>query len=147
MRAALFTSVLPLKEPEGRTAGRCGAPERERIPMWKNRRLDDRRASVIRTWFCLIALLLVSVGGTGYLPTVAAGDVCTQSCQDDDERGQCAPDCADCTCCAHARPVMLARAAIPLPSLPAPVLIEHEEHEPLSVDLGDILHVPIVALA
>jgi hypothetical protein len=102
---------------------------------------------MFRTWLCIIALLFASVGGTGSLPGLASGDVCTQNCQDDDERGQCAPDCDDCLCCSHARPAMLARAAILPPSLPDPVLIEHEEPEPLSVDVGDILHVPIAALA
>jgi hypothetical protein len=105
-----------------------------------------RKAPMFRTWLCL-ALLFASVGGTGSLPTVASGDGCAQNCQDDDERGQCAPDCADCLCCAHARPVMLARSATLLQSLPGSVPIEHEEQTPPFVDAGDILHVPILALA
>lgn len=28
-------------------------------------------------------------------------EACAQPCPDDDEKGQCAPDCADCTCCGH----------------------------------------------
>lgn len=102
---------------------------------------------MLRTWLCIIALLFASVGGSGFLPAVATGDVCTQSCQDDNERGQCAPDCTDCLCCSHARPVMLACPVTLLLSLPGPVPIEHEEQAPPSVDVGDILHVPILALA
>lgn len=42
---------------------------------------------------------------------------------------------------------MLARSAVLLPARQGPVLIEHEEQAPPSVDVGDILHVPILALA
>nr|WP_225936945.1 hypothetical protein [Myxococcus sp. RHSTA-1-4] len=76
------------------------------------------------------------------------GEVCTQSCPDDDERGQCAPDCTDCTCCGHVRTVA---APLPVPSLvthmPGPPLFVHEEDEPASTDAGDILHPPIAFLA
>jgi hypothetical protein len=50
-------------------------------------------------------------------------------------------------CCVHARTVMLAPSAVLLPSRSGPVLIEHEEQTPPAVDMGDILHVPILALA
>lgn len=104
---------------------------------------------MLRIWLCLCLLLLApSVGGL--LPTLSgiAGEVCTQQCADDDEQGQCAPDCVDCTCCAHVRSVA---APLPRPSL-APRAerqsrFAYEEAEPPSADVGDILHVPIAVLA
>jgi hypothetical protein len=42
---------------------------------------------------------------------------------------------------------MLAPSGVLLPGRSVPVLIEHEEQAPLTVDAGDILHVPILALA
>jgi hypothetical protein len=102
---------------------------------------------VLRIWLCVIALLFASVGGSGFPLAAATNDECVQGCPDDDERGQCASDCADCLCCVHARTVMLAPSAVLLPSRSGPVLIEHEEQTPPAVDMGDILHVPILALA
>ena len=105
-----------------------------------------RRALMLRLLLCLLLVLFASVGGSGFPLAAVTGDACEQSCPDDDERGQCAPDCADCTCCVHARTVMLAPSAVLLPGRSGPVLIEHEEQAPPAVDLGDILHVPILAL-
>lgn len=102
---------------------------------------------MFRIWLCLIALLFAPTGGLGFMPAVSSSEVCVQSCPDDDEQGQCAPDCVDCACCAHVRPVVLTRSH---PALPRPAegdAIEHDERTPLSVDAGDILHVPIVRLA
>jgi hypothetical protein len=102
---------------------------------------------VVRLWLCLLLVLFASVGGSGFRLAAATGAACTQSCPDDDERGQCAPDCADCSCCVHARPVMLAPSAVLLLGCSGPMLIEHEEQAPPAVDMGDILHVPRLALA
>ncbi|MBN1205547.1 MAG: hypothetical protein JXB05_11565 [Myxococcaceae bacterium] len=96
---------------------------------------------MLRTWLC-IGFLFLTPGGGGLLPLVQ-GDVCEQGCPDDDARGQCAPDCADCTCCSHVRSVVLAPSAIVLLSLPRPSFFGQEDDEPASADLGDILHVPI----
>ncbi|HEX5751768.1 MAG TPA: hypothetical protein VFZ09_36450 [Archangium sp.] len=98
--------------------------------------------------FFLLSLLLFTPAGSGLVSTASSGDVCMQSCPDDDEHGQCAPDCTDCVCCAHVRLVV----AVPAPSTvllaprPPPVA-GYEEDEPASADVGDILHVPIVPLA
>lgn len=102
---------------------------------------------MFRIWLCLIALLFAPTGGFGFMPAVSSGVACVQSCPDDDEQGQCAPDCVDCTCCSHVRPVALSRAHSVIPSPAAPHLTEHDERQPPSADLGDILHVPIVPLA
>ncbi len=102
---------------------------------------------MLRLWLFLSLLLSTPVGG-GLLSPASSGDVCTQSCRDDDERGQCAPDCTDCVCCSHARPVVVAPTPATVPMAPRPPpAAEHEEDEPPSVDVGDILHVPIVPLA
>lgn len=100
--------------------------------------------AVLRIWLCVVFLLLTP-GSGGLLPLVQ--DVCTQNCPDDDVRGQCAPDCADCSCCSHVRPVVLAPSATVLLVLPRPALFVQEEDEPTSADVGDILHVPIAPLA
>ena len=102
---------------------------------------------MLRIWLCIFALLFASLGGSGLVPAFASGEACTQRCPDDDEHGQCSPDCADCTCCGHTRPVMLARTAPLLLKAPGSVLLAEEEEAPLSVDTDDILHVPIAVLA
>ncbi|NMO19196.1 hypothetical protein HPC49_18560 [Pyxidicoccus fallax] len=104
---------------------------------------------MLRVWLILCLLLFAPSMGR-LLPVLSdtAGEVCAQSCPDDDERGQCAPDCSDCTCCGHVRSVA---APVALPSLalrvPMPLLLAHDEDEPASADAGDILHVPIAPLA
>jgi hypothetical protein len=102
---------------------------------------------VLRVWFLLGLLLFTPVGG-GLLSPASSGDVCLQSCPDDDESGHCAPDCTDCLCCSHVRLVVVAplSPAVPMAPRPPPAA-EHEEDEPTSVDVGDILHVPIASLA
>ena len=47
----------------------------------------------------VLALFMVQALGTAS----AAPEPCAQQCQDDGPDGQCAPDCADCVCCVHAR--------------------------------------------
>lgn len=102
---------------------------------------------MLRVWLFLSLLLFAPVGG-GLLPPASSGDVCVQSCRDDDERGQCAPDCIDCVCCSHVRLVVVAPTPSTITSAPrsAPAT-EHEEDEPPSAEVGDILHVPIAPLA
>ncbi|QSQ20270.1 hypothetical protein JY651_34110 [Pyxidicoccus parkwayensis] len=104
---------------------------------------------MLRIWFCLYLLLFApSVGGM--LPSLPGTqeEVCSQRCADDDERGQCAPDCADCTCCGHVRSVAAPEL---MPSLGVdverPPRFAYDEAMPPSVDVGDIQHVPIAALA
>ena len=102
---------------------------------------------MLRLWLFLSLLLFAPVGG-GLSAPASSGDVCVQNCQDDDERGQCAPDCNDCVCCSHARQVVAvpASSTVQWDSRPAPIA-EHEEDEPPSAEVGDILHVPIAPLA
>ncbi|MCP3103118.1 hypothetical protein LZ198_29990 [Myxococcus sp. K15C18031901] len=104
---------------------------------------------LLRIWLCLSLLLFAPTGG-GLLTVIAGATdtVCTQQCQDDDEQGKCAPDCADCTCCGHVRsvaapttpPLMLTDDARRAP-------VAYDEDTPPSVDTDDILHVPIALLA
>ncbi|PTL75246.1 hypothetical protein [Vitiosangium sp. GDMCC 1.1324] len=102
---------------------------------------------MLRVWFFLSLLLFAPVGG-GLLSSASSGDVCVQSCRDDDERGQCAPDCVDCTCCSHGRLVVVAPVASVVPMAPRPPpTAGHEEDEPPSAEVGDILRPPIVHLA
>lgn len=105
-------------------------------------------AAVFRTWLCILALLFAPASGFGFMPAVSSGDACVQSCPDDDARGQCAPDCQDCACCAHVHPVVvLARAHVVVQWSAGAPRIAHDERQPPSADVGDILHVPIVPLA
>jgi hypothetical protein len=101
---------------------------------------------VLRICFFLALLLFAPMGG-GLWPPAGSAVVCTQRCQDDDEHGQCAPDCLDCTCCSHLRQVVLAPTLAGVPKAPRLPPVEHEEDEPSSVEVGDILHIPIVPLA
>ena len=104
---------------------------------------------MLRIWLCLSLLLFApSVGGL--LPTLSgmAAEVCAQGCADDDAQGQCAPDCADCTCCGHVRSVAAPASAPSLLSrAERPPRFAYEERAPPSADVGDILHVPIAVLA
>ncbi|WP_224244092.1 hypothetical protein [Hyalangium gracile] len=102
---------------------------------------------MFRIWLCLIALLVASIGGSGFVSAGAPGSICAQSCPDDDERGECAPDCTDCSCCSHVPPVVLSLSPSLEQDLPPSPSISHEEQEPPSLEVGEILHVPIVALA
>ena len=103
--------------------------------------------TVLRFWLFLSILLFAPVGG-GLLPPISSGEVCVQRCQDDDEQGQCAPDCIDCTCCSHVRLVVVAPTVSTVPMAPwSPLTVEHDEDEPSSVKVGDIQHVPIAPLA
>lgn len=104
---------------------------------------------MLRIWLCLCLLLFAPSEG-GFSPSLAgtASEVCSQRCADDDERGQCAPDCADCTCCGHVRSVA-APAAVPslLSHVEGTHRFAYDETVPPSAEPGDILHVPIAALA
>jgi hypothetical protein len=94
-------------------------------------------------------MLLAPVGGgVAHVLGPAPVETCATACSDDDEQGQCAPTCADCTCCSHVRPLAV---ATPRPGLLAPLLrasrLSAETQEPSSADADDILHVPIAPLA
>ncbi|NVJ08958.1 hypothetical protein HUW63_27450 [Myxococcus sp. AM001] len=104
---------------------------------------------MLRIWL-LVCLFLFAPGLGGLMPTLtgAVGEVCTQRCPDDDDQGQCAPDCIDCTCCGHVRSVAAQAPQPPFVLLvPRPLRVAYEKSEPLSADVGDILHVPIAPLA
>ncbi|WXH28560.1 hypothetical protein WA016_02505 [Myxococcus stipitatus] len=109
----------------------------------------ETRAVLARVWLCLCLLLFAPMeGGLGLALFDSVDTVCEQGCPDDDERGQCAPDCADCTCCGHVRAVA-APTAHPLLWLESyrPELAAQDEDTPASADLDGILHVPRVHLA
>ena len=63
----------------------------------------------------LLTLLLLGLAGSAPLLSPVA-DACTQGCADpgcadDDERGQCAPDCTDCACCVQQPAPLVAQAS------------------------------------
>jgi hypothetical protein len=96
--------------------------------------------------FVILSLLLLVPSASWQPP---AEDACAVVCPEDDEGGQCPPDCTDCVCCTHAAPLALP-AATP-PGLSWPVLHGaspgRESTPPPDVEPGDILHVPIRSLA
>ncbi|MFY1826163.1 hypothetical protein ACN47A_09645 [Myxococcus fulvus] len=103
-----------------------------------------------RIWLCLSLLLFAPTEGGLWMAFSDASDtVCAQRCPDDDSSGQCAPDCADCTCCGHVRSVSAAPVAssslLWIAPRPRPVMVD--EDAPASADLDDILHVPRADLA
>ncbi len=102
-----------------------------------------------RIWLCLSLLLFAPTEGGLWMAIADATEtVCAQRCPDDDASGQCAPDCADCSCCGHVRSIA---APVSPPSLlleaPRPRLVLWDEAAPASADLDDILHVPKALLA
>ncbi len=90
----------------------------------------------------LLCLLFLAPVVSGELGALADRQGCETSCPDDDERGQCAPDCSDCTCCTHLRSIALVGAAEPVPVLDAGPNIEAVVRPPRSPDLRAIRHVP-----
>jgi len=85
---------------------------------------------------------LASGGGTSF-----ANAACSEPCPDDDENGQCPPECSDCTCCLHL-PLSLIVAELKTQlSSGSDRAPEQQQAEPESPEPGDILHVPLTALA
>lgn len=74
--------------------------------------------------------------------TSFASAPCAAHCDDDDEQGNCAPDCVDCACCPHLRlsfTVVELKFTTPAADEPVP---ETSVSEPPSPEPGDVLHVP-----
>lgn len=101
---------------------------------------------MLRLWLCLL-LVLFSPAVGGALAAPAGAEVCTQHCADDDERGQCAPDCTDCACCSHVRPAALTASPGLVWQEPEDPRLEWTPARLTSADPGEILHVPIAPLA
>ncbi|WP_144369997.1 hypothetical protein [Myxococcus stipitatus] len=104
----------------------------------------EAEAVLARVWLCLCLLLFAPMeSGLSLALFDRADAVCELGCPDDNERGQCDSDCADCTCCGHVRAVA-APTAHPLFWLEAyrPPLIAQDEDAPASADPDGILHVP-----
>lgn len=99
---------------------------------------------MIRLWLCLGLVLFAPGGGVLSAPQA---EVCSQRCADDDEQGQCAPDCADCACCSHVRPLALAVAVGLVWVKTDTGLVEWTPVLPPTAEPGEILHVPIAHLA
>lgn len=62
-----------------------------------------KRATATRTWSRLVGVLLcamLSLHAIGAAEFLGAME-CEQTCPDDDAKGNCAPYCDDCLCCAH----------------------------------------------
>jgi hypothetical protein len=97
--------------------------------------------------FLLLTLLLLGAAHGAEL--VGLGEErCAEQCPDDDAQGQCAPECQDCTCCAHhAASVLAAPAGSPLP---APAVRQHTEPPAARLQAAHgrkIPHIPRPALA
>jgi hypothetical protein len=68
---------------------------------------------------------------------------CAQTCDDDDQDGRCPPDCADCSCCAHAAPVVVTAMRVTvLPIAPELCRFARAETLPTSADPNEVFHIP-----
>lgn len=94
----------------------------------------------------LLRLLLLVLVVAAVTSVVNGGETtCTETCEDDDESGECAPGCADCAHCV--RPPSMAAAADSCGTFRAAhrcTMIESEDL-PASADRGEMLLVPIRA--
>ncbi len=89
----------------------------------------------------LLAVFLF--GPAGALAPIFDGNArCEDTCPDDDERGQCAPDCDDCTCCAHSRPIAVAPSGLRLTAGGSEEAFEGDLLVPPTPYVGEILQVP-----
>ncbi|MCC6335326.1 MAG: hypothetical protein IT380_15215 [Myxococcales bacterium] len=80
--------------------------------------------------------------GSGEVPLFSSAG-CVERCPDDDEQGNCAPDCADCAGCCHVRLALTTPGSKHPPRVKATRIPERLQAAPLSPEPGDILHVPI----
>lgn len=94
---------------------------------------------------------VVTFALAGFLALANSGlssGLCEDACPDDDEQGQCAPDCTDCVCCSHApQPVQLADGVESTVIPGGAVQVEWMDRALPWVEPREILHVPIVGSA
>ena len=97
--------------------------------------------------FLLLTLLLLGAAHAAELSGLSE-ERCTEACEDDDAEGECAPECEDCTCCAHQpAPVLTAPSHA---ALTAPAARQHTEAPaawPQTAHGRKIPHIPRRALA
>ena len=67
---------------------------------------------------------------------------CQERCADDNDDGQCAPGCHDCTCCSGVRVVTPREQAAGAPATPGRRLRPRATLCPASAEPREILHVP-----
>jgi hypothetical protein len=71
---------------------------------------------------------------------------CAQTCQDDDDDGECPADCGDCSCCTHAAPVVTVMVPLTLaPLAPEPRAFDRTDVLPRSTDPAEVFHIPKLA--
>jgi hypothetical protein len=72
---------------------------------------------------------------------------CRERCADDNDDGQCAPGCHDCTCCSGVRVVTPREQVAAVPDVPGRPLRLRPAAIPSSVEPREILHVPKLLVA
>jgi hypothetical protein len=98
----------------------------------------------------LLLLLTLLLLGAAHVAELAglSEERCAEACADDDAQGECAPECDDCTCCAHQpAPVLSAPGCT---ALAAPAARPHTEApaaRPQAAHARKIPHIPRRALA
>jgi hypothetical protein len=95
---------------------------------------------VLRVLFSVGILLLGPASGASLLARTAG--ICVETCPDDDEQGQCAPGCDDCSCCNHVRTAALKPAGILLETVDTERCLARSTPAPPPVDVRGIRHVP-----
>jgi hypothetical protein len=67
---------------------------------------------------------------------------CQEGCADDNDDGECAPGCHDCTCCSGARVLTPREQVAVVPPAPGRLLCARPSLIPSSAEPREILHVP-----
>jgi hypothetical protein len=101
-----------------------------------------------------LALVIARLAALLLAPVLVASasaepEQCLASCPDDGEDGACAPECADCDCCAHAAPPPMAAASALSTASPASRTAAPGERcgAAFASPAGDVFHVPRSSLA
>ena len=98
---------------------------------------------------CLTLVLALFVAQALVPYAGSSSEPCAAGCADDGSDGRCAPDCSDCTCCAHtgSPPLLVPRGARPgalalRESVPPRDAVRIPSRAP-----ADVFHVPKSSLA
>ena len=96
----------------------------------------------------LLVLVMAVVAGQMILATTASLERCSVVCADDGPDGRCAPDCADCLCCANGVPSPLAMHTVSVDLARTCERVRIGEHSRVpSRSPADVFHVPKLVLA
>jgi hypothetical protein len=95
----------------------------------------------VTRFFAILAFALFLGQVTGVSSGGDAGR-CVERCSDDDEKGNCAPDCADCACCSRPTSIGGVAPQVGVAINQVQIVFWADVQTPSSPEPGDIFHVP-----